>query len=248
MKYILTGDPGLGNVAANGDAFGLCLAHPVTAVDEHGKVWNKPVIDFVFRFTGRMFEQQEVQIVAITKLIEKLITDYGYDIQVFSFDGWNSASITQWIQQMYPGRIVYSKNIVDTKDFTALRDAIFSESPPTNGTELGDGVGIKWFWHPILFWELSELRVDRFKGKVDHTEESKKDIADAVAKAVRMITLAWPFREIYVARSGTQRISQREAEQRAAALLKKESDKRLKEEQTKRLNSQLLGLGAFKGR
>lgn len=195
IKYVLTGDPGLGSVAGGGDAYGLTLAHRELVRGDDGHLYPRPVIDFAFRFTGRMFQEGEVQMEAVHMLIEKL-NKMGYDIAIYSFDGWNSAATVQWIAKNYPGKIIYTKSVVETRDYTALRDAIFSDVPPSGEGGKAIGGGIDWFYHPILFEELKELRVDREKGKVDHTETSSKDMADTVARAVRIITLQWPIVDV----------------------------------------------------
>ncbi|MFA5626173.1 MAG: LAGLIDADG family homing endonuclease [Thiohalomonadaceae bacterium] len=108
----------------------------------------------------------------------------------------NSLHLTQWIARTYPGVIVQDGNIVQTKDYTALRDAIFGEAPPTSGQgekETNGGIDIPW--NPVLFEELRNLREDRSKPKikVDHTSTSTKDIADTVAKLAYITMYAWPF-------------------------------------------------------
>lgn len=247
IPYVLCGDPGLGNVSANGDSFGITLAHAEEYVDESNSVWRKPIIDFTFRYTGRMFPEGEIQLVAIQYLIEKLF-EYGYDIQIFSFDGWQSAATTQWIAKKYPGSIVMHRNLVETRDYTALRDAIFSEVPPSSGEgKIGKGAGIGLFWHPVLYWELSELRTDREKGKVDHTETTSKDMSDSLAKAVRIITLQWPFGNVGVAGSPKQNdVASSEGARRVAVEMKRAEDIKKRERYTQAMNSNLIGLGRFK--
>lgn len=196
VKYVLAGDPALGSIAGGGDGYGLTLAHRELVKGKDGKMYPRPVIDFCFRFTGRMFPEGEVQMEAVHKLIEKL-NNYGYNIGIYSFDGWNSAATTQWIVKNYPSKIVYNRNLVETRDYTALKDAIFSHVPPSSGVgEPIVGGGISWFYHPILAFEIKELRIDKEKGRIDHTDTSSKDIADTVAKCVRIITLQWPFVDI----------------------------------------------------
>ena len=237
IKYVLACDPGLGNVAANGDAFGITLGHR-DVVYKGGKKIARPVIDFSFRFTGRMFPEGEVQMLAVEKLVDKLNL-MGYNISIYSFDGWNSIAITQNIKRKYPSATVLGHNLVESRDYAALRDAIFSEVPPSKGTgDLDEGGGIDWYWHPLVYWELKELRVDRKKGKVDHQPHTSKDISDTIAKVVRIITLQWPWSEdSLMAASGTP-VSSVDAAQKKREELSKSQDK-------SQLYSNVAGLGRF---
>lgn len=200
--YVLCGDPALGSDANGGDGYGVTLGHRVM-VERDGLKFVRPVVDFSFRFTGRMFEEGQVQMVALEYLIKKLKERYGYNIKYFSFDGWNSSSLTQWIARTYPGVIVRDRNLVKTQDYTALRDAIFGEAPPSNGkggVETNGGIDMPW--HPIVFEELRQLREDRKKKTVDHTETSSKDIADTIAKLVYITVNEWPFTEMSLHTAG----------------------------------------------
>lgn len=207
VKYVLACDPGLGNVNTGGDAYGVTMAHRelIKVTDLNGKVttYPRPVIDFTFRFTGRMFKEGEIQMEAVQKLLLKL-NNYGYKIAIYSQDGWNSAALSQWIARTYPGAIIMPRNLVDLRDFTALKDAIFSEAPPSSGNGVGEiGGGIDLPYHSVLFDEMKELRVDRQRNppRVDHTVYSTKDCVDAFAKCVRIINLQYPFADTLVAGS-----------------------------------------------
>lgn len=202
FKYVFVGDPALGSEANGGDGYGVVLAHRELLKDDEGRKFVRPVIDMAFRFTGRMFEEGQVQMSALENLISKLRDRMGYNIKVFSFDGWNSASLSQWIAKTYRDVIVYDRNLVEFKDYTVLRDAIFGEAPPSNGKgEKESNGGIDIPWHPIVFEELRSLREDRTKNppKVDHPDNGSKDIADTVAKACRILIYEWPYREIHSA-------------------------------------------------
>jgi len=197
--YIFCGDPALGSEVNGGDGYGIALAHREIVSDDRNRRYVRPIIDLAFRFTGRMFDEGQVQMVAVEKFITSLKDLHGYNIKYFSFDGWNSASLTQWITKTYRNAVVRDFNLVETKDYTALRDAIFGEVPPANGKgEKESNGGIDLPWHPILYEELRELREDRSKNpaKVDHPTGGGKDIADVVAKAVYTLTYAWPFTDI----------------------------------------------------
>jgi hypothetical protein len=238
IKYVLACDPGLGNVIANGDAFGITLAHRDT-VYKAGKKIARPVIDFSFRFTGRMFPEGEVQMLAIEKLIDKL-NKMGYNISIYSFDGWQSAHFSQNLKRNYPAATVLGHNLVENRDYAALRDAIFSEMPPSKGTgDLDEGGGIDWYWHPIVYWELKELRVDRKKGKVDHQEHTSKDISDTIAKVVRIITLQWPWAEDGLVVASGSRQSEKQIAEKKREEIQKTQDK-------SQLYSDVAGLGRFR--
>jgi hypothetical protein len=197
--YVMCGDPALGSELNGGDGYGLTLAHREVIRDEMGRKFIRPVIDFSFRFTGRMFPEGQVQMKAIEDLIVKLKTKYGYNIKLFSWDGWNSMSLTQWLAKTYKDAIIYDRSVVETRDYTALRDAIFGEAPPTSGQggKESNG-GIDMPWHPILYDELMNLRVDNSKNppKIDHINSSTKDISDTLARAVNLIVYEWPFMDV----------------------------------------------------
>lgn len=195
--YVLCGDPALGSAQNGGDGYGLSMGHR-EIVEIEGVKYPRVVVDFAFRFTGRMFEEGQVQMKAIELLIRKLKERYGYNIKYFSFDGWNSISLTQWIAKTYPGVVVRDRNLVETADYSALRDAIFAEAPPSNGTgekEVNGGIDLPW--HPIVYEELRGLTEDRSRknARVDHTSSGSKDIADTIAKLTYVINYQWPFAE-----------------------------------------------------
>lgn len=197
--YVLTGDPALGSEANGGDGYGICLGHRVLVKDSEGRSHVRPVIDLAFRFTGRMFDEGQVQMVAIEKLIYNLKEKFGYNIKVFSFDGWNSASLTQWIAKTYRDVIIYDRSLVDYKDYTALRDAIFGEAPPSSGKGAKESNGgIDLPWHPIVYEELRNLREDRTKNppRIDHVHGHTKDISDALARLVRIVVYEWPYKDV----------------------------------------------------
>ena len=245
QKYILAGDPALGSEANGGDGYGLTLAHREMFVDDEGRKFPRPVIDFSFRFTGRMFEEGQVQMSAVENLIKKLKDRYGYDIRIFSFDGWNSISLTQWISKTYPNSIVFDRNIVTTEDYTALRDSIFGEAPPSNGQgQKETNGGIDWPWHPIVYEEARNLKEDRTKPKVkiDHPANGTKDIIDTVAKVTRVILYQWPFTDIMTA--GTS-VKKQDLEKKMNLGLASEEEKGDFYED---LYSSTVGLGNWKGK
>lgn len=242
-QYVFVGDPALGSEANGGDGYGVVLAHREVIKDERGRKFVRPIIDFTFRFTGRMFDQGQVQMSALEDLITSLKDRYGYNIKIFSFDGWNSASLAQWIAKTYKDAIVHNANLVTTKDYTALRDCLFGESPPSSGEgkkETNGGIDLPW--HPILFEELRNLREDRSKNpaKIDHPEGGTKDIADALAKACRIIVMDWPFAEIHAA-GGAAQVSN--IESKVKNNLASETERR---EYDELLNSNTVGMGAWK--
>lgn len=241
--YVMCGDPALGSELNGGDGYGLTLAHRELITDELGRKFVRPVIDFSFRFTGRMFPEGQVQMKAIEDLIVKLKGRYGYNIKLFSWDGWNSASLTQWLAKTYKDAIIYDRSVVDTKDYTALRDAIFGEAPPTSGQggKESNG-GIDMPWHPILYDELMNLRVDNSKNppKIDHTNSSTKDISDTLARAVRLIVYEWPFMDIVA--TGTTYSDSEDVRKVKAGIASPEEHARHQE----RVFSDAIGMGKWK--
>lgn len=246
FQYVMVCDPALGSEANGGDGYGVTLAHREIVVDEKGRKYIRPVIDFAFRFTGRMFEEGQVQMKAVEELFKRLKEKYGYNIKLFSADGWNSASLSQWIAKTYKDVIVYDRNLVETQDYSILRDCIFGEAPPSNGTggKESNG-GIDMPWNPILFEELRNLREDRTKPKVkvDHPEGSghSKDIADTVAKACRILIYAWPFADLLTAGT-THRTDNNLREKLANKVATEEETKKYQEH----VNSSVVGLGSWR--
>ena len=240
--YIMCGDPALGSDLNGGDGYGVSLAHREIITDELGRKFARPVIDFSFRFTGRMFPEGQVQMKAIESLIVKLKSKYGYNIKLFSWDGWNSASLTQWLAKTYKDAIILDRNLVETKDYTSLRDAIFGESPPSSGGDKETNGGIDMPWHPIVYDELMNLREDRTRNppKVDHTNTSSKDISDTIAKAVRIIVHEWPFADVYAA--GNSYNDSRAAEKVKDGIASPEEEKEYKDN----LYSDSIGMGKWK--
>jgi len=180
VDYVLVADPGLGRVATEGDAYAIALGHREYYYTKEGKLINRPVIDFVFRFTGYMFDEEEIQISAVHNLIEKLTDKLNFRIKYFFFDIYNSASTAQWIQRKYPeSKVIYNK-YVTYENYSLLRERIFGEAPSSSGDKLDNG-GIHLYYHPVLYWEMINLVEDREKKKVDHKEDTSKDMADTVA-------------------------------------------------------------------
>lgn len=245
QKYVFVGDPGLGSELNGGDAYGVALAHAESVVSEDGKKLIRPVIDFVFRFTGRMFNEGQVQIAAVEQLIRKLNDRRGFNIKVYSFDAWNSAQLSQWVSRTYKSIVVMDgpREVVTIVEYTSLRDAIFGEAPPSDGSgKKEENGGIDMPWHPVLYTELKELREDRVKNKVDHTSSSSKDMADCLAKAVHIIIHRWPYVEFIASGTTTGSV----IDQYRAKLLNKVATEEERKEFQEKLNSEIVGLGAIK--
>jgi hypothetical protein len=213
VKYVLVGDPGLGSEKTGGDAYGVAMAHREWVVNEYGNRHPKTVIDFAFRFTGMMFAEGQVQMAAIEDLVYNLKDNFGYDISVLSFDGWNSITTTQNIKRKYPSMMLHARNIVTLEHYSILRDIIFGENPPTSGEgRKEDNGGVLMPYHPILLWELQELREDRGESgkmtklvKITHESSSHNDISDCVAMAAYICVKSWPFAEVVTAAGGRAR-------------------------------------------
>jgi hypothetical protein len=241
--YVMCGDPALGSELNGGDGYGLTMGHREIVTDELGRKFVRPVIDFSFRFTGRMFPEGQVQMKAIEDLIVKLKNRYGYNIKLFSWDGWNSMSLTQWLAKTYKDAIIYDRSVVDTKDYSALRDAIFGEAPPTSGhggKESNGGIDMPW--HPILYDELMNLRVDNSKNppKIDHINSSTKDMSDTLARVVRLIVYEWPFMDVVA--TGTNYSESEDIKKVKAGIASNEEQERFNE----KVYSDSIGMGKWK--
>lgn len=199
VSYMLVGDPAIGNVTTGGDAYGIVLGHRETFVDVHGKILHRPVIDFVFRFTGQMFKEREIQYEAIHNLIIELKERRGFDIKSFIFDQPFAVELSQWVRKRYSNVHVERNRSANLDDYSVLRAQIFGEAPPSSGTgNKVDNGGIEWFYHPILFWELKNLEVDGKKKRVDHKANTSKDMADPVAVLAYYAVRKWPVPDINV--------------------------------------------------
>lgn len=239
--YVLVGDPALGSVINGGDGYGICLGHRTIVYDSKGRKYVRPVLDFTFRFTGRMFDEGQVQMAAIENLIRKLKEERGYNIKVFSFDMWNSSSTTQWISKTYKDVIVYDRHLVEYRDYNMLRDAIFAEAAPSGGRgSKQSGGGIDLPWHPILYEELRNLREEKSKNRVEHTTTSGKDMADTIARLVRLTVYQWPYSDVVGA--GTNYTQDDIAARVNLNIATEEEATKYSEE----MNSGLYGLGFWK--
>ena len=197
--YMLVGDPAIGNVSTGGDAYGIALGHRNTYIDKNGKIVHKPVIDFVFRYTGQMFEEREIQYEAIHNLIIDLKEKRGFNIRSFVFDQPFAVELSQWVRRRYPDVHIERNRSANLDDYSVLRAQIFGEAPPSSGTgQKSDNGGIDWFYHPILFWELKNLEVDGKRNRVDHKPNTSKDMADPVAVLSFYAVRKWPVPDINV--------------------------------------------------
>ena len=201
VEYMFVGDPGLGSVQNGGDAYGICLGHRELVYDDQGKKMMRPVVDFVFRFTGYMFKEREIQFDAIKRLIIQLKEVLGFDITMFSFDQWNSIDLVQWLRRRYGSSTYINKErkYVKYEDFTLLRQRIFGEAPPSSGVgERMNNGGLSYYYHPILFDEIIGLTEDRSKNKIDHTDTSSKDMVDPLASFLYHCVYKWPHKGVSV--------------------------------------------------
>jgi hypothetical protein len=209
-NYIFIGDPAEGSTLNGGDAFGVILGHrEFINVDIETDELNykgekvikstlvpRVVVDFSFRFTGRMFQEKQIQYIAIENLIDKLVRN-GYNINMFSFDGFNIIKTCQSLAVKYPDSIIYQRNMVTDEDYAALKASINSECPPSNGLGKKDsGGGIDMPYHPILYWEIESLIIE--KGKVAHRTTSSKDMTDPLAKLCNIIMYKYPFYDLLI--------------------------------------------------
>lgn len=245
--YVLCGDPAAGSEKTGGDGYGLALGHREIKIID-GIEYPRVVVDFAFRFTGSMFPEGQVQMAAVERLITRLKERYGYNIRYVSMDGWNSLSLTQWVAKTYRNVIVRDRNLVETKDYSALRDAIMGEAPPSSGEgNPSTNGGIDVPWHPILFEEWRNLREARDVkgGKVDHPDGGTKDISDTVAKLTYIINYAWPFSETSLITVGTNALNTpttKELEMRVQTRTATEEERKVYYES---IASDLIGLGSL---
>jgi len=111
----------------------------------------------------------EIDIAEIRTWVRHLKTQYGYPINVVTYDGWNSAeSIQQWRKQgVKTGMISVDRTSVPYKN---LRDAF------------NDG-RIDMYPQGVLIDELFNLEYNDKQDKIDHPIGGGKDCADAVCGA-----------------------------------------------------------------
>lgn len=173
------------DMAINGDRAGLAMSHvssyrTVETSDVQGnlRVEQRPVVkvDFTTAFEYDESAQtpagevvpREIQIRWYRKLVTTL-ANAGFVFGSVSMDGFQSADSLQIMKaQGYEARKVSVDR--DTTCWTTLRDVIYD----------GRLAGYK---HPLLLNELETLT--KFSnGKIDHTAQGSKDIADALAACV----------------------------------------------------------------
>ncbi len=240
VDYVLVADPGLGRVSTEGDAYAIALGHREFYYTKEGKLIPRPVIDLVFRFTGYMFEEEEVQISAVHNLIERLIEERKFNIRHIFFDIFNSASTAQWLKRKYPDIQVTYNKYVTYEHYSLLRERIFGEVPPSSGTgDKLDNGGISWYYHPVLFWELSNLLEDREKRKVDHRTNTSKDMSDTVA-ILTYLLVSLPLQTISVVGAPKGLINDVQPEIEKPNILKKFDD--LIREEERRFAQKVYGL------
>jgi hypothetical protein len=134
------------------DAYGLALGH---------LEGSKTVIDLATRFVPP--EGYEIDLNEVKAFILEIIKR-GFRIKIFSYDTWQAAHITQELERR--GVKVKNKYVLKT-EHDYLKELIYSGKLIISKNE-------------VLVRELKQLELIH-GGKVDHSPNGSKDIADAVA-------------------------------------------------------------------
>lgn len=110
-----------------------------------------------------------LDIAEVRMWVSRLKADYGYPINVVSYDGWNSLESRQ--QWKKGGMTTVLTTVDKTEDpYKAFREALYDGRIALPDNE-------------VLEEELRGLEHDKKKHKIDHPPNGTKDIADAVCGA-----------------------------------------------------------------
>lgn len=180
------GKPRFGHVdiALRGDSLGLVLVHESgqttiqrTTIDGRIQEYVEPVFDADILLRVRAETGSEIPLFKIREFILWMNRHiYNRKIQVMTFDGFQSADSMQLLNTSGIQSELLS---VDRSaiPYLNLRSAILDKR-------------VRFYDHPVLIRELSELEYDRVRGKVDHpemtanNEPGSKDLSDALCGAV----------------------------------------------------------------
>lgn len=160
--------------ALTGDAFGLCIAHVSgmremsrTDVGQGVVTENQPevTIDLILRIKANIGE--EIQFRNVRKIIYEF-TEHGFHIAKITTDTYQSREMLQTLTQQGYNAELLSVDI-SKEPYRTLRSAIY------------DG-RVKGYPYPTLYHELR--RLEDTPQKIDHPQDSSKDLADALCGVV----------------------------------------------------------------
>lgn len=180
------GKPRFGHVdiALRGDSLGLVLVHESgqttiqrTTIDGRIQEYVEPVFDADILLRVRAETGSEIPLFKIREFILWMNRHiYSRKIQMMTFDGFQSADSMQLLNTsgIQSELLSVDRSAVP---YLNLRSAILDKR-------------VRFYNHPVLIRELSELEYDRVRGKVDHpemtanNEPGSKDLSDALCGAV----------------------------------------------------------------
>lgn len=180
------GKPRFGHVdiALRGDSLGLVLVHESgqttiqrTTIDGRIQEYVEPVFDADILLRVRAETGSEIPLFKIREFILWMNRHiYSRKIQMMTFDGFQSADSMQLLNTsgIQSELLSVDRSAVP---YLNLRSAILDKR-------------VRFYDHPVLIRELSELEYDRVRGKVDHpemtanNEPGSKDLSDALCGAV----------------------------------------------------------------
>lgn len=164
------------DASKSGDATGLAMS-TIVGLSEvrrliNGEMYDKEDIVHKLEFALRILAQpgSEIPFYKIRNFIYYLKFELGYNVLLVTCDSFQSVDT---IQQMNLNGLTAKTQSVDRTmaPYTTLKNAI------NEGRIIMPKI-------PTLEFELLDVEEDKARGKVDHTVEGRKDVADAVVGSV----------------------------------------------------------------
>lgn len=165
------------DIGLKGDSLGFCLVHAANTVSvqrysKSGQILsfneNKYVTDLELRI--RPLSGSEVPLYKVREFILYLVTTLGINIQMLTFDGFQSSDSIQLLKTAGMNVGLLSVDRTD-EQYLNLRSCILEGR-------------LDIYDQPTLIKELYELDHDIKNKKVDHPIDGSKDISDALCGAV----------------------------------------------------------------
>lgn len=188
------------DIGIKGDSLGFCLVHAANTVSverysKDGKILsfleNKYQADLELRV--RPLSGSEVPLYKIREFILYLVTSLGINIQMLTFDGFQSSDSIQLLKTAGMNVGLLSVDRTD-EQYLNLRSCILE-----GRLDLYD--------QPTLIKELYELDHDIKNKKVDHPIDGSKDISDALCGAV------WNAQKYYAEKKQTNVVQHQNVKQ-----------------------------------
>jgi hypothetical protein len=169
------------DIGLTGDALGICMGHPtgiktVTRLSSDGMPYKSEDTIVYIDFMLRIIPNGEIDLAQVRILILFLRDSLGFPIQCVTYDGFQSRESIQLLKKCNIETELLS---VDrgVEPYSILQRTILENR-------------ISFYDYPPFLKELTNLILDKEKGKVDHPKcnpdgsKGSKDVCDAVASVV----------------------------------------------------------------